>query len=962
MLPYTKVTTQFAAPTTTNVEYLYNGVMFGKARRLHDLESKEFFVPKDADCLLAAMDLTGNEIVYENYEYPGMVSGNKPDVDTVKGYFKNLKYLSMYKTVEAALLIAGGIIAVPKPDSDVQLGTVVSVSEDMTGSVSIANTGTPDEKVVILRSLAMDDLNNFPIPGTLKLRLALTGDIEVVLSDIPHTLGNEAVGETVDETAAITGEIFVYSADAYLTVESNTLSFDYHTRIISGSLVLGVAPGLASVENKCGAYTVLATPNVWINDYLMLGSRSGTAHANVTGSSALSLTTGASQMSASTIKSTYLDTVPAGGEVVDGSMYAGLILASNDYGDITLEPGAYDTDDFDYRIHAGVAHVAVETAARRLTEGAGDNFQVIQSGSAEELGRILIDPNSISIASRVRDGEGEYITGHAYDDDPDNYPAIDPVAPVANFISGTFYVEYEEIVTSAAVVNTLKLITDYANDADGLEALFGQTDPRNYLGFCIGLATSMGAGGFYIVAVEDGQEAKAYSAISKLQSIFHTLRIADDVSSAFASWIDAENLPRPSRIKIGYQRADIPDYVDRLTTDLDYVGVLSVSTSMKYKFESSTVGVNFNSLGVIPGDTLAFYTDGEVVKELTVESITSTKLTMVERFSRIIAQTEMTAAGSDFTSDLTGRKADPTVVSVKLRNTLTDIVTLNTIDVADDGTPDPLALITAVWSGTGSDILTITAAAGYAFVGTPKVSVIPADETMTGYGIYRLLSVTEKKDLMVALQTSSSPDVVKVLTKNIEYSKGDFSGYLPGYAEAVIPWATKIKTLPHLPLTGFEFDTLDGEFGSVAGLAEYDTDTHIQPLADAGYFVINSIPGGKPFCESDNTCSYKVLPDADQSLLSKITPIRLYGKDTYQVTKKFKGPYNTESIDFLNMVNLGLVALKRSYTDTVYQFLGPLLKSVSDQTVSVSGSTTSITHKISPMDPARYVENTIIVE
>lgn len=963
MLPYTKVTTQFRAVTPTNVEFRYNGAMFGKARRLHDLESKKFFTPKEADCLLAAMDLTGNEIVYENYEYPGMVSGNKPDVSTVKGYFKNLKYLSMFKTVESSALAEGNVIAVPKLTSSVQLGTVVSTSEDMSGSASITDTDTVDEKEVILRALTMDSLNNFPIPGTFKLRMALEDYTEVVLSDVPHTAGKDAKGITVSETAAVTGDIFVYSADTYLTVESNTLKFDYHNRIITGTLVLSHAPGLIETSAYCGAYTLLTTPNIWINDYLMLGSRSGTVHGNVTGASALTLTSGASEMSAATIKSTYLEEAPSqGDEIVDGVMYAGLVLSNNNFGELTLAPGAYDTDAFDYRPHFGVAHIAVEAGPRRLTEGAGDNFQVIQSGSTEELGRILIDPNSITINTRIRNGEGDYITGYAYDDDPDNYPAIDPVAPVANFISGTFYVEYEEIVVSAAIINIPKLVTDYANNAEGLEALFGQMDPRNELGFCIGLATAMGAGGFYIVAIEEGQEAKAYKALSKIRATFHTLRIADDISQAFVNWIDSENLPRPSRIKIGYERAEIPDYVNRITSALEYAGTLSVNTSMKYKFQSSTVGVNFNSLGVIPGDKLAFYTDGVVVKEFTVESLTSTKLTLVERFSRIIAQTEMTASGSDFTSDLTGRKADSTVVSVKLRNTATDVVTLNTVAVLDDGTPSPTALITAVWSGTGSNILTITADSGYAFVGTPKVSVIPGDEVFTGYAVYRQLSVTEKKDFMVAKQAATSPDVVRVFTKNIAYTRGEFTGYLPGYAEAVLPWATKIITLPHLPLTGFEFDTLAGEFGSVMGLAEYDIDDHIQPIADAGYFVINSIPGGKPYCESDNTCAYKILPDDDRSLLSKITPIRLYGKDTYQVTNKYKGPFNTEAYDFLNMVNVGLVALKKAYTDTVYPLLGPILKSVADQSVTTEGSTTSITHKISPMDPARYVENTIIVE
>lgn len=963
MLPYTKVTTQFASVTPATVEFQYNGAMFGKARRLHDLVSKKFFTPKDADCLLAAMDLTGNEIVYENYEYPGMVSGNKPDVATVKGYFKNLKYLSMFKAVNTSALVEGNIIGVPKPDnSAVQLGTVVSTSEEMSGSASVTDTDTVDEKEVILRGLSMDSLNNFPIPGTFKLRMALTGDIEVILSDVPHTAGKDAKGITVSETAAVTGDIFVYSADIYLTVERNTLKFDYHNRIITGALVLSHAPGLAEVSADCGAYTLLATPNMWVNDYIMLGSRSGTVHGNVTGSSDLSLTSGDSVMVAATIKSTYLEEVPSGGEVTDGVMYAGLVLSNNNYGELTLAPGAYDTDAPDYRPHFGVAHIAVEAGPRRLTEGAGANFQVIQSGSAEELGRILIDPNSITIATRVRNGAGAYITGYSYDDDPSDYPAIDPAAPVANFISGTFYVEYEEIVVSAAVINIPRLVTDFANDAAGMEALFGQMDPRNELGFCIGLATDMGAGGFYIVAIEEGQEAKAYKALSKIRAIFHTLRIADDISQAFVNWIDSENLPRPSRIKIGYERAEIPDYVDRVTPELEYAGTLSVNTSMKYKFQSSTVGVNFNALGVIPGDKLAFYAGGVVVQEFTVESLTSTKLTLVERFSRIIAQTEMTLSGSDYISDLTGRKADSAVVSVKLRDTATDVVTLNTIAVLDDGTPSPTSLITAVWSGTGSNILTITAAAGYAFVGTPKVSAIPGDEVFTGYAVYRQLSVTEKKDFMVAKQAATSPDVVRVFTKNISYTRGEFSGYLPGYAEAVIPWATKLITLPHLPLTGFEFDTLAGEFGPVAGLAEYDIDDHIQPIADAGYFVINSIPGGKPYCESDNTCAYKILPDADQSLLSKITPIRLYGKDTYQITDKYKGPYNTEAYDFLNMVNVGLLALKKSYTDTVYPLLGPILNSVADQVVTTEGSTTSITHRISPMDPARYVENTIIVE
>lgn len=966
MLPYTTVAFQFRAANPASVQFTYQGAMFGKARRLHDLVNKGFFTPEAADCALDEMDLTDNELVYENTDYPGIRAGNLPDVETVKGYFKNLKYLSMFKTTASGSpLAANAYIAVPDPENNkVQIGKVVSVSESMGGDPVIAATAVAEERSVDISSLTLG-VNAYMIPGSMKLRMNIPSGSEVVLSDIPHDGGLLATDTVEDANAPITGAVYVYTADSYVTVISNTLIIDYSNRTISGSLVLGKVEGLAKVTDgmKCGTYTIVETPNVWINDYFFLGSRAGLTHTNITGASALVLTAGDSKLVAADLKTDYLTGVPEAEEIVDGVYYECQVLGNNNYGEIAVGTGAYDADAPDYRIHTGIAHIALESAARRLNEGAGDNFYVVKEGSAEELGRITVDPDSISIASRVRNGEGGYIASYVYDMDPTDYPAIDPAAPVANFISGDFHVEYEELVVSAAVVNIPKLVTDYANDAAGLSLLFGQMDPRNELGFCIGLAIAMGAGGFYIFATVEGGEAATYKAISKIRTIFHTLRIADDISSGFSNWIDAENLPRPSRIKIGYERSDIPDSVDRLSADLGFSGVLSVTDNLRYKFTSSTSGVNYNSLGVIPGDTLAFYTNGVVIKEFVIESLTASKLTLVERFSRVMSQVVMTAAGATFTLDLTGRKANSTIVYVKMRNTSTDVVTLRTVAVTDDpATVDPSGYFTAAWSGTGNNILTITAAAGQAFVGTAKVSVIPADETFTGYEVYRLLSATEKKDLIVAGQTSNSPDIVRTFTRNIEYTHGNWAGYLPAFAEAVLPWALKLIVLPHMPLTGVPFDTLAGELGSVTGLGEFDHDDHLEPIADAGYFVINSLPGGKPFCESDNTCAYKTLPEGDESHLSTITPIRLYGKDTYQITDKFKGPYNAEAYDFLNMVNVGLVALKESYTTISYRMLGTRLQSVADQVVTVVGSSINIEHSISAMDPARFVNNTIIVE
>ena len=992
-LPYTQVIYQFSAAAAAAPSISYYGAVMGKARRIHDLESKGYFTPQDGDCGSGSeydLDYSSSDFILRSTDYPALVSGNEIDVDTVKVYLDNLKYVGMHKvpTPGNILRSSAPYIGLPRTKTTTMLAIVEAASATFQSAFKalVVNSIPSANKLRVSLNGAVilsPDTGSFLVPGTVvineTLTVGATSGKKLVLTDAAADQTDETVVKAIDaydSEKAVTGQMYLYNDDGY-TIEENTLTINYLTGVISGYILIDMGDAVSDVSCELAdAYTAAAMSmlNVAVDDAVCLSRQGiGGTGSNIIGPG-FTITSGSSggvvpkftgiedDMKLSEIKERYNEGDPDLGPSSEDSVCEYLITAV-DYtnGIVTgATSQVYDENeaDMDYRPHYAVAHIVDESArARRLREDA--DFTIDKTGPESELAQIELSVDTLIINNRVRamSASNTYADeAENYYDDPDDYPYIVPAIAFANFISGSVRVEYEEEVVSGAIVDIMFKLSEKLEAGIGDTALIntiGQFDPRNELGFAVGLIRKMTTTDFYIVPYET--LADALTAVQEERSIFHIWNVDDDNNKAFADWVDTENLPKNSRFRIGYETKAFPTTLTKIYSASGYSGVISVDANT-FRRKLTVTGLDFINKAVAPGDM--FY-DTALGLTYTIEHVGQNVLTFAERYSRVsdYNQRPMTLDGSTWKYQFSTTVVEA-YIKYKFKYRKDSIVYELESDVAS--TPTWLTV-----NFSDPDLTLLVTDSSYEIIGTPKVSVIPADVNTSDFSIVRTLTPTEMTNLLVTQQIIQSGDYVSVLSKDIQWKKDPdtdvYDAYLPHYAIAGLIFSAKLQFLPHMPLTEVFFDTFEGQLGSVEGFRKFKRDDHLELLGEAGYCMINSKVGAKPYCESDYTTGHKIYGDSDRGLLSKITPVRLYGKDTYEITKRFKGPYNTDDPEVLNMIGVYLEALKSRYTNIKYSMLGTLLKSVADQTVSFSGSKTIIKHKISSQDPMRYVENTIEV-
>ena len=1009
MLPYVRVRYEFSAQKVSAPSITYYGCIMGKATRLHDLVSKKYFTPGTDDCGGGAtevidydMTYVGDPIIMAPYEYPKLISGNTVDADSVKAYIKDLVYVGMYEKSGEAAIAASQYIGIPCGDagdkSQVRLAVVdedpLDISDDVT--ISATTVGSDDFLDIVVGDTLNSSSGKYLIPGTVCISFK-TDNRDVVLSDFAAVEDVTTVSDlgVHPSEAPITGVLRVYSDDdTDFVVDTNTLTVDYETGVISGILRIKTADALetdAYVKEVRTAEPADLANVLAVDDYFILSRRAytGSVGSNpvglsgnvvaglaVTGGVTVSFTGTEADMEMSYIRAEFTEDVDDQGpqEPESRCMFQ---VSSVDY-DTAIIYGAsgnvYDTmEDKDYRIHMSVIQVAQELddldrggAYRRLVEG--DHFDIVAEGSTDVMGQLSIDPSTLIIKTRVRDdGVADATYAADYDDDPELYQDIIPEINTPNFISGSLRVEYEENVVANQIVDILFRLNDVIGTGteQDLIDIIGQYDPRNMLGFAVGFTRELSTVNFYILP--ESTVANALIELKKNRFIFHVWNVSTSPSVAFSNWITTENQPKQSRFRIGYESAYMPDDLEKVAASADYSGIMSVDKST-YRRKFTSDGINYLNLGVAPGDN---FNVPDSTTEYEIQFVSKTAITFVERFTRQsdYATRKMTDQGSlwDYAAFPAG--FDPLTVTVKLkvRSKATPPVVDHIEGYVLDLPSDP-AVTSCVFNGTTLELVLNTAA--YDSIATPAVAVVPVDENLVGFSIDRTLNATEKTNYMVGAQSIENPDYVCVLSKDILFKTMDavaeastsYDAVLPNYATAGIIFAAKITLVPHMPLTEVFFDTSNSRLGRVTGFQSFDRDEHLELLGDAGYCMLSSDGDTKPYCLSDFTTGYKIYKETDRGLLSKITPVRLYGKDVYETTKRFKGPYNTGTPELLSLINVHLIALKDKYTTISYSLLGTLLKNVAAPSVAFDGSFVTITHRISSQDPSRYIDNIVYVE
>lgn len=594
----------------------------------------------------------------------------------------------------------------------------------------------------------------------------------------------------------------------------------------------------------------------------------------------------------------------------------------------------------------------------------------------------------------------------SYDTDPDdpyNRPAIDQayLPDGSNFIKGDFRIEYWEKVTSNTMTGENGLYrTDLLGDNENIEDYIGQPDPRNPLGYAYALVKELTTADFYALAITDLEQG--LGTLEKYRNIFHVWYVNDDgqPTDKFYNWIDLENQPEASRFRIGYQYQMINDTVARTLAPLR--GSFATDPDDAYPYSFTCIGAQFaDKLGVIPGDTIEDVKSKATYKVKTVNN----DVLMMDDLYIPTYPFEMIEASEDdeeaeagewaytyIPGDHFGREVNGTTCRAKIRYMVKGLDGIKRPHVAEglwtDLAEDPTHNIYLTFEPAVSSTNTLSWKVYPSLSAEGEVTILSGaldirNKLYTDYfNVYRVYNTQEKADALVQRQSSNNMACVTVLTRDIVYTSSLYRSidptdtaaldafntssaymekytFMPDWATPGLIFGTKLATQPHMPLTLVSF-SIPG-MGEVKGMREF-SHQNLEELLAAGYCMLNSEVGGLPFCETDCTVGYPKYGDSDRGLLSKITPVLMYGKDVYNVTNDWKGPMNTGTPELVSGLGTALSVLKKRYTDTHYNLLGTLLKSVSDATITFDGSHVVIEHHISSQDPARYVDNTVYVE
>ena len=1010
MLPYTQVQYIFGTSSVSPALQTYYGCIMGKATILHDLESHGWFPPQADDCgggegtTTASYDgLTfrdgriaiNPEGTDDRLPYPKFTKGNTVDSSTVKTYFKNLKTVSIFDKNMLVLPVDANCFRLAQDSGDEE--TVTSLAQ----SLFVVNPSNPSELKVSVPSECTFDLTTerkVMIPGTLELTITAKVGEEAEESFI--------FKDADSETGAAFHILEMNEKEGYTCVSTITYEFDSDQKFykFKGAIVINnsvdtplIMTGIT--EAKCSYANYAAIEELLIGtgitDKMAFGAvavadsasstESGTEDPGTEDPGTEEPAAEESDSSASffenveELRGAFLDLDGNASPAARDQKGFALSITSIDRTSGIIRTGStIFADKGDYSPRTGFA--VIRSASQHPVR-----FDAMDASEASTFdpatGEIVLELEELVFGTRDYDYNDTKLSdpylGH-YDTDPSDEvlrPAIEDVG--CNFISGDLRIEYSESVTSPVRTGENGLYrTDLLSADENIEEYIGQMDPRNQLGFAYGFVRQITSAELYVLACTDLKSGEG--TLEKYRNIFHVWYVSDaGYSSDFDSWIDKENQKEQSRFRIGYQFCPIDDSIVRIPS----IGAtFRVEESGAYTINKEGAGFQ-STYGVAAGDTVKCTTDN---KTYTVYSASDDLLTLVESYNADSEYSKHKAVLDPETGDyvyVADRNVVEGQVSIKIAY-VTDAGITKTVSGLCNGEPaedTPFYDIIQSVAVSGTEI-TVTPATD-ANVVSCKVAFKYADY-QDNFTIYKVYNSDEKAQHMVDIQSSSNMADVLVLTKNIKYSSSEWRSaldrgesvdqfitsdsvastdftFLPDYAAPGLIFGTKLATQPHMPLTLVTFN-IPG-IGEVMGMRDFTHD-NLELMLGAGYCMLNSEIGGVPFCETDCTAGYKYYGDSDRGLLSKITPVLMYGKDVYQVTKDWKGPMNTGTPELINGLGMSLVVLKKKYTETKYNMLGTLLRSVSDAQIAFDGSYIVITHHISSQDPARYIDNIIYAE
>ena len=1014
MLPYTQVQYIFGTSSVSPALQTYYGCIMGKATILHDLESHGWFPPQADDCgggegtTTASYDgLTfrdgriaiNPEGTDDRLPYPKFTKGNTVDSSTVKTYFKNLKTVSIFDRDMIVLPVDANCFRLVKGQEPGVTETVTSLAR----SLFVVNPNNQSELKVSVPSECTFDLiteRKVMVPGTLKLTVTakVVGEGEEAEQDFTFSDVDPETG-AVFHTLNMDDEVSGYTCASTISYKFDAAQKFYK---FEGAIVINDSEGTPLVLKEIKSADCYYASYESIED-LLIGT--GITDKMAFGAAVVVDSTSSTEAGTEepgTEEPTTEDSEP------DSSIFASVDALRGAFLDLdgNTSPATRDQEGFALSVTSIDRTSGIIKAGSTLFEGLNEDkgdysprkgFAVIRSASQHPVrfdamdaseastfdpatGEIALELDGLVFGTRDYDYNDTKLSdpylGH-YDTDPSDEVLRPAIADVGcNFISGDLRIEYSESVTSPVRTGENGLYrTDLLSADENIEEYIGQMDPRNQLGFAYGFVRQITSAELYVLACTDLKSGEG--TLEKYRNIFHVWYVSDaGYSSDFDSWIDKENQKEQSRFRIGYQFCPIDDSIVRIPS----IGAtFKVEDSGVYTINKAGAGFQ-STYGVAAGDTVKCTTDN---KTYTVYSSSDDSLTLVESYN---ADSEYSKHKAVLDSE-TGK-----YVYVADRNVVEDANQIS-LKVAYVTAAGITKTVFGQWGTSGSafsDIVDNVEVAGTEITVTPavdanvvscKVAFKYADY-QDNFTIYKVYNSDEKAQHMVDIQSSSNMADVLVLTKNIKYSSSEWRSalgkgesvdqfitsdsvsstdftFLPDYAAPGLIFGTKLATQPHMPLTLVTFN-IPG-IGEVMGMRDFTHD-NLELMLGAGYCMLNSEIGGVPFCETDCTAGYKYYGDSDRGLLSKITPVLMYGKDVYQVTKDWKGPMNTGTPELISGLGMSLVVLKKKYTEVRYNMLGTLLKKVSDAQIAFDGSYIIITHHISSQDPARYIDNIIYVE
>lgn len=977
MKPNIQVNLIYKSSGTTAIGTKYYGGIVGKATRIHDIATKGWFVPEEADCKVGEYTYLSDPLELSNTNYPNLVIGNKVVPGSEKIYMKQLHYVSMLQS-GTALGLADRIIAVPIAVNQVKLikNTAGKTNQLKPNLISAEHLDT--QLTLAPAEVYLGEANTeLYIPGTFLATITVTtasGSFPIYISDKPNIAGklsveNILVAERYPLSEAVVGNFYVYADPTKVSVSQNNFKyyFDNGFKFLStGTISLATYETIVSITKSAvistGNFLTRAeTCNLAIGDTIALSARSGSEGngpaVTINADSTLTMESFNSEdiYTMQAIKPKFLNPVFSGIDNTETNVFTSISDLS--YAEAIISfTDTYELADgnMDFRPHFSFSVSTVETEhARRLS---ASEYELVTTGSEDTLSNFSIDFNLIMINTRVRDYSDSLSVIAAYDDNPENYASITPLITSDNFIKGSLYIEYLENVVGESMTNAAGrfLLTDILEEDPSESELvrrIGQYDPRNELGFSLGLVRKLTTVTDIYVYPCDAI-ANGLTALSRDASVLLVWHVSSETSPSFANWVETQNSSSISKFRIGFSSEGIPESYTRLD-DPDLNFTLAVSDSGR-----TTVTVvdttNFITLGVKAGDSILL--DSGLKK---IAYVASRTLVLENRY---ILQDHY----SSFTATGTGVFTATVASDLNLASLLVKVKTKNTSDNS-----------TMIWEGdlsyfAQSDVpvevtltsrtVTVAVKSGQAIrIINSYYTAYPSDKNYVGLNVIKEMSINEQVNYKVNNMVTKNPKMVITLSKGITIKNsinGDIET-LPEFAYSALIFSSKITMYANASLINVTYSTDDQSLVSAPGMSDFED--YLNILHDAGFCIITSLPGGKPYCVDDVTAAYSLHGDTTRGCLSKAHPELMYAKDIITLVKVCQGNYNTNAEGYIPAINTKLMALKDKYLTAVTSNLGPLLKEAETPVVSVAGTDTIITYKINTPDPNKYYINNIIV-